>query len=232
MTAGIDENPLLQKRRGRLLKGIGFLFLGLLVLAAIFFVYPCYKDRKQTMKEARRAIEEIRQEAHESTALASLGDIKINLQDLTLRKLNEILQRPPKKLSDGGKNYTWLGWACGGDLCTVKASFLVPAGNDVPSSATPAVLFLNDATFGKPFQGSIGGIHLGDPEEKLIAICEQNGYERKNELNGISWNEDWEVRWFASDGKIKGLVFFNVTLLNRAKDPAEGPRAPIKRGDR
>lgn len=158
----------------------------------------------------------IRQEIDEKAALASLGDINIDPAGLTLAKLNEVLQRQPHELSPSAKNSTALGWACAGDSCAVVAFFHAPPGREVSPSVAPIELLVSTVGFGRPFQGSVGGIHLGDSVEKLIVICKQRGYQPRTEPHRISWDKDWEIGWTEMEGKISSFVFFNMTLLNRA----------------
>ena len=197
---------------------IGLFVLALLAVVSLFFLLPWYKESRRRDEAARRALGEIRQEIAETSALAALGDINIDPADVTLKSLNDVLQRSPHEISDHPKNskFIRMGWACGGDLCTVTAFFLKPPGGQVPLSAPPVELWIGSASFGKPFAGSIGGIHLGDSPEKVIDICRQRGYQPRTRVQRISWDKDWEIAWTEMDGKVSSLVFFNMTLLNRA----------------
>jgi hypothetical protein len=201
-------------------KNSGVLVLGLLGAAGAFFLYPWYRNYRRQVQEGEQALNELHQFIAESSSLATLGDINIDPTDVTLKKLNQVLQRPPHAISGRPKNSKsiGMGWACGGDLCTVEAFFLASSGGQVPPSAVPITLWIsNNSGFGKPFPGSIGGIHLGDTSEKLLAICAKNGYKQQNGADRISWNKDWDVRYIAKDDKITSLFFFNMTLMNSAQ---------------
>jgi len=197
-------------------KNSGVLVLGLLGAAGAFFLYPWYRNYRRQVQEGKQALNELHQFIAESSSLATLGDINIDPADVTLKKLNEVLQRPPHEISARPKNSksVAIGWACGGDLCTVRAFFLAPNGGQVSPSAVPITLWISQDNLWKSFVGSIVGIHLGDATKKLLAICAKNGYKQQNGADRISWNKDWDVRWIAKDDKITSLFFFNMTLMN------------------
>jgi hypothetical protein len=149
--------------------------LGLLGVAGAFFLYPWYKNYRRQVPEGAQALNELHQFIAESSSLVTLGDINIDPADVTLKKLNDVLQRPPHEISARPKNSKSIamGWACGGDLCTVRAFFLAPSDGQVSPSAVPITLWISQDNLGKSFVGSIGGIHLGDTTEKLFSICEK-----------------------------------------------------------
>jgi hypothetical protein len=202
-------------------KWMGGILLGFIVSAAVLVGTYRYRDAQKRREQARQALQMIRQDIEEKARLASLGDISIDPSGLTLGKLNDILRQPAHKLTSAATS-TRLGWACGGELCAVEAAFAIPAGTDVPSSAAPMLLSASGVGFGKPFQGSIGGIHLGDPVDVVLNVCRQHGYEVK-EPHRISWDKDWEVAWTESDHHtVSSLFFWNRTILNVMRASLKG----------
>jgi hypothetical protein len=187
--------------------------LGFVVAAAVFVGAYWYKDTRQRRQEARQALQIIRQEIIEKDKLASLGNIHTDPSQLTFGMLNELLRQPAHKLASAPTS-TRLGWACGGEGCAVYGYFPIPPGKEVPSSSTPVLLYVSTIGFGKPFQGSIGGIRLGDPVDVLKNVCLQ-GHEAKEGTHRIFRDKDWEVGWTESkDHKVDTLLFFNKPLIN------------------
>lgn len=205
-------------------KWMGRVLLTFIVAAAVFAGTFWYKGIQKKREQERQARQMIRQDIEEKARLASLGDISIDPSGLTLGKLNDILRQPAHKLTSAATS-TRLGWACGGELCAVEAAFPIPPGRDVPSSAAPMLLSASGVGFGKPFQGSIGGIHLGDPVDVVLNVCRQHGYEVKKEPHRISWDKDWEVAWTESDHHtVSSLFFLNRTVLNVMRADLKGHR--------
>ena len=171
---------------------------------------------KRTLKgeaRSRQAFQMVSQEIEEENKLASLGDIGIDPSGLTLGKLNDLLRLPAHRLSSA-PNSSRVGWACGGELCAVTAAFAIPNGMDLPPSAEPILLYVTDIGFGKPFQGSIGGIHLGDPPDVILNVCRQRGYGAARENHRITWDKNWEISWTRSDHRLDSLTFMNRTVLD------------------
>jgi hypothetical protein len=133
--------------------------------------------------------------------------LTIDLSGLTLKRLNDVLQQPIHKLGSKGHS-TRVGWACGGELCALVAAFAIPEGKDLPSAAIPIELSISSIGFGKPFQGSIGGIHLGDSQEKILAVCRQHGYGVAKGNGRLTCDKGWEVAWTGSS-----LFFWNMHEL-------------------
>ena len=198
--------------------------LAFVIAAAVLFATYWYKDARQRRQELKQALQMVRQEVKEKEALASLGNINIDPSGLTLGILNDLLRQPAHKLeAPKGATSTWLGWACGGDLCAVLASFPIPPEKDVQPSSSPVVLWVSDVGFGKPFQGSIGGIHLGDSVDILRNLCLQRGHEAKDGPNRIFWNKDWKVSWSESeDHRVTSMLFFNMPLVNALRTDIKG----------
>ena len=158
----------------------------------------------------------MQQEIDEKAALASIGDVNIDPAGLTLAKLNEVLQRPPHDVFRTQRPPMHaLGWACGGDNCAVIAFFPVPPEIQISPSTAPVELLVTNIGFGKPLQGSVGGIHLGDSVEKLLDTCRRRGYQPKDKERRVPWNKDWTIRWYEENGKITVLAFFDTADLNR-----------------
>ena len=144
--------------------------------------------------------------------MASLGDLSIDLSGLTLGKVNDVLQQPNHRLDSRGSS-TRVGWACGGELCALVAAFAIPAGKDLPLSALPIQLAISTIGFGKPFQGSIGGIHLGDSPDTILAVGRKHGYGAIKGNHRLTSDRDWEV-WRTDDCIADLLIFWNMSLLN------------------
>jgi len=197
-------------------KHIGVLVLALLGAAAAFSLYAWYRNYSRQARAGDQALSEIRQFISESSSLATLGDINIDPADVTLQKLDKALQRPSHEILRNSKSVA-MGWACGGNLCAVRAFFVAPSSGQVSPTAVPVTLWISQDNLRKSFVGSIGGIHLGDTTQKLFAICAKNGYKLHNGADRISWNKDWDVRWTAKDDKVTSLFFFNMTLMNSAQ---------------
>jgi hypothetical protein len=202
---------------------IGRVSLTLLIAAIVIFgmLWNNYEGKKRDL--AKQALRTINQEIEETGRLASLGEISIDPSGLTLEKLNDVLRQPPHKLeSRGGSNR--LGWACGGELCALNAAFLVPAGEDVPLSTTPFQITLSKPGFGKPFAGSIGGIHLGDSPDTILAVCRKHGYGASKGPNRLTLNSDWEVAWTGGNRATDLLIFWNMSALAKSGAKQEGAR--------
>ena len=187
-------------------------FLGLVLAAVAVVGTYWYEDGLERNEKSRQALQTIRQEIAEKERLASLGDMSIDLPGLTFGKLNDILRQPVHKLDSRG-NSTRVGWACGGELCALEAAFAVPPGKNLPLSATPIQLVVSTVGFGKPFQGSIGGIRLGDSPDRILDVCRKHVYGAVKGNNRLAWDKDWEVVW-DGDRKANLLIFWNMSFLN------------------
>jgi hypothetical protein len=197
------------------------IFLGFLIVAGLVGSYE-HRDMRERRQRANEAFQMIRQETDEKAKLAALGDVSIDPAGLTLGKLNDILQRQPHKLASV-PDTTRLGWVCGGELCAIEAAFFVPRAENLPSSTAPLLISVSNVGFGKPFQGSIGGVHLGDSVEALRNTSRRHGNEPTLSQRRIPWDKDWEVGWTDTDGHaISSLTFFNKTALNKAHTVSDG----------
>jgi len=138
-------------------KHIGVLVLALLGAAAAFSLYAWYRNYSRQARAGDQALSEIRQFISESSSLATLGDINIDPADVTLQKLDKPLQRPSHEILRNSKSAA-MGWACGGNLCAVRAFFVAPSSGQVSPTAVPVTLWISQDNLGKTFVGSIGGI--------------------------------------------------------------------------
>jgi hypothetical protein len=129
---------------------MGRVFLSLVLAAVAVVGTYWYKDRLERIEKSRQALQTISQETEEKERLASLGDISMDLSELTLGMLNGVLQQPMPRLDSRG-NSTRVSWACGGRLCALVAGFAIPAGKKLPLSVKPIQLTISDSGFEKPF---------------------------------------------------------------------------------
>jgi len=192
-------------------ESVGRVFLGLILAAVAVAGAYWYKDKLKRNEKSRQALETVNQEIEEKERLASLGDVNIDLSGLTLGRLNDAMQQPIHRLDSRG-NSTRVGWACGGELCALVAAFATPAGKDLPLSAIPIQITVSKEGFGKPFQGSIGGIHLGDSPDKILAVCRKHGYGATKGNRRLTADRDWEVSW-TDDCQADLLIFWNMSFF-------------------
>lgn len=197
-------------------------FLGVALAAVVIFGMVWLKNERRKTETAKQALRTINQEVEEKERLASLGDIHIELSGLTLGKLNDLLQQPPHKLVSKDDS-SRVGWACGGELCALDAAFLVPAGKNVPLSASPFHITVSTVGFGKPFTGSIDGIHLGDTPDRILAACRKHGYGASKGNNRLTLDADWEVAW-TGEHAADLLIFWNMSETTKSDANKRGAR--------
>ena len=194
----------------------------LVVLAAYAGVWGYFQWKAQKVRaEVEKKLEPLFKESDE---LAKLGDVDLDPRNLTLAQLEERFQRPAQKLA-GAKNTTKLGWLCGGEQCAIWASFLVPYGQEVPSTAAPVLLLVNSPFMQPPHHLAVGGIYLGETGEDIKKFCQTRGYGLEMGKNRISWDKDWSVAWAERDDKISLIVFANEKALRSEKTGAAVPAA-------
>jgi hypothetical protein len=104
------------------------------------------------------------------------------------------------------------------------AAFLVPAGDDVPLSTAPFQITVNKIGFGKPFSGSIAGVHLGDSPDTILAVCRKNGYGASKGSDRLTLDRDWEVLWGGSHHGAASLMFWNMSVVEKSGAKPEGAR--------
>ena len=84
-------------------------------LSVVFLVlgYFWLKEWPERAKASSELKAFLAEETAQKTALESLGDVSLDLSDLSLARLEQKLHSPPLRLP-GAQNTTRLGWACGG----------------------------------------------------------------------------------------------------------------------
>lgn len=187
---------------------IGLLSAGLLVLG--YFWLKEWPERAKTRREVEGFLAE---ENAEKTALESLGDVNLDLADMSLARLEQKLHSPRLRLP-GAQNTTRLGWVCGEQRCAIWMSFLVPFGQEIAPTVTPAALLVTN-----PFLADfdrhvvVGGAYVGETVEEMRKFCQQRGFGLPVGKNRISWDKDWSLVWADTNGKISLLSFANEKMI-------------------
>jgi hypothetical protein len=128
------------------------------------------------------------------SAMASIGDIDLDPRYMTWGKLKRIFPAKPK-LDYSTENAVSAQWYEFGYESAVSAEFYTQSA-DPPNSARPI-----EISIAKPFNGSIRGVHIGDPIGKVVAIGQANGYKLDAlSHDAINWDETWTA-YFRDDGK-------------------------------
>ncbi len=183
--------------------------MGLLYLGYNWFEDRRWKTELQREFGPRRA-----DELAQRNALLALGDVDLNPSDLTLavlqRKLHESGLKQPADF-----NSTRFGWACVKERCAIFATFFVPFGQEIPATVTPAGLVISSPWFGDFHNIAVGGVHLGESDEKLVELDQYHESKSSRRFHRVSWDRDWEAAWAGDDGKAFILIFSNVTLQHR-----------------
>jgi hypothetical protein len=183
-------------------------------LSVVFLVlgYFWLKEWPERAKASREFKAFLAEETAQKTAFESLGDVNLDLSDLSLARLEQKLHTPPLRLP-GAQNTTRLGWACGGQRCAIWMSFLVPFGQEIVPTVTPAALVVTDPLFTAFNHVVVGGAYVGETVEEMKKFCKQRGYGLPVGKNRISWDKDWSLVWIDRNGKISLLVFANEKMI-------------------
>ena len=183
-------------------------------LSVVFLVlgYFWLKEWPERAKASSELKAFLAEETAQKTALESLGDVNLDLSDLSLARLEQKLHTPPLRLP-GAQNTTRLGWACGGQRCAIWMSFLVPFGQEIVPTVTPAALVVTDPLFTAFNHVVVGGAYVGETVEEMKKFCKQRGYGLPVGKNRISWDKDWSLVWVDTNGKISLLVFANEKMI-------------------
>ena len=194
---------------------IGFLSVWFVVLG-----YFWLKEQPERAK-ARREVEGfLAEENAEKAALESLGDVSLDLSDISLARLEQKLHSPRLRLP-GTQNTTRLGWACGGQRCAIWMSFLVPFGREIAPTATPAALLLTNPFLAVDHHLVVGGAYVGETVKEMMKFCQQRGFGLPVGKNRISWDKDWSLVWADADGKMRVLSFANDKMTRNSGATAD-----------
>jgi hypothetical protein len=164
------------------------------------------------------------EEQSQENALLDLGEVDLNPSNLTFGVMEQRLHEPTLK-KPGAFSSTRLGWACGKARCAIWASFLVPFGQEIPPSTTPAGLILRNPSFGDLSHIKVGDVHLGGSDEKLAKSSGMAGLPSDKHFHRTSWDQNWDVAWESLTGKVDELVFSNQSL-QRQLSGEQGLTAP------
>jgi len=195
-----------------MLKRIAIYCVGFLSIVFIVLGYFWFKEQPERAKAARKLEAFLAEETAQKTALESLGNVNLDLSDLSLAKLEQKLHQPPLR-QPGAQDTTGLGWACGVQRCAIWMSFLVPFGQEIPPTATPVALVVTDPLLADFDHVVVGGAYVGETVEEMKKFCQQRGYGVPVGKNRISWDRDWSLLWTDRNGKISFLSFANERMM-------------------
>jgi hypothetical protein len=198
-----------------MLKRIAIYCIGFLSIMFILSAYFWLKEQPERAKAVREFQALLPQETAQKTALESQGDVSLDLSDLSLGKLEQKLHQPPLR-QPGAQNTTRLGWACSGQRCAIWMSFLVPFGQEIAPTTTPAALEVTHPLFADFNHVVVGGAYVGETVEEMKKFCKQRGYGLPLGKNRISWDKDWSLVWVDTNGKIRLLVFANEKMIRES----------------
>lgn len=187
-----------------ILSGILFLYLG----------YNWFEDRRWKTELQRDFGPRRADELVQRDALLALGDVDLNPSDLTFAGLQQKLHEPGLK-QPGDFNSTRLGWACVKERCAILATFFVPFGQEIPATMTPAGLTISSPSFGEFHNIAVGGVHLGESDEKLAELDQYHKSKSSRRFRRVRWDRNWDVAWVGFNHKVFILVFSNETLQRR-----------------
>jgi len=210
-----------------MLKRIAIYCTGLLSIVFIVVGYFWLKERPERLKTARELEAFLAEETAQKTALESLGNVNLDLSDLSLARLEQKLHQPHLR-KPGAQNTTGLGWACGVQRCAIWMSFLVPFGHEIAPTTTPAALVVTSPLF-VDSHVEVGGVHVGESVEEMKKFCEQHGYGVPVGKNRISWDKDWSLLWADRDGKISFLLFANEKMVRDTGARGDNPTGAVER---
>ena len=187
------------------------ILLGILVL---YLGYNWLEDRLWKTELQRDFGPRRADELAQRDALLALGDVNLNPSDLTFAVLQQKLREPGLK-QPGDFNSTRLGWACVKERCAILATFFVPFGQEIPATMTPAGLIISSPSFGDFHNIAVGGVHLGESDEKLAELDQHHKSKSSRRFRRVRWDRNWDAAWAGINSKVFILVFSNETLQRR-----------------
>lgn len=188
-----------------------------LVVGSVFG-YFWLKDRPERVKLRAQTEEFMREEEAIYDGLDALGDIDLQLNQLTLAKLEQRFHQPGL-IQAGSDHTTRMGWACGKERCALWFSFLVPMGQEVPQNASPAAIWVSE---GGSHNVVIGGVRIKEPVEEMKEYCKAKGFGTEVGPNRITCDKDWMLIWFEIRDRVTFLSFVNQKQL-AARHPTGAP---------
>lgn len=198
--------------------------IALLAIGVLAAGYSWFSERRVRAQAAEATWAFLVEERSQENALLDLGEVDLNPSYLTLALMEQRLHGPTLS-KPGDFNSTRLGWACGKARCAIWASVLVPFGQEIPPSTTPAGLILTNPSFGDLSNIKVGEVHLGGSDEKLVKSSGMAGLASDKPFRRTSWDQNWDVAWESLNGEVDELVFSNQNL-QRQLSGEQGLTAP------
>ncbi len=159
----------------------------------------------------------------QQNATFALGNVDLDAEDLTLARLKQKLGQPGLK-ENGKQGDAGLGWACGKNKCAIWATFPITSTQEIPESMAPSSLLVYPPPITDYPNISFDGVHLDDPETKLVKVSSGRGFKPPKGFHQVSWDKDWDIIWAARGGKITLLEILNPSLASQYQAEMEYAR--------
>ena len=204
-----------------MLKRLAIYCMALLAVGFIIVGYFWFEERQVRAEVAKKTKAFLEEEIAQKNGFESLGIVDIDPSGLNLQKLEERLHQPAQK-KPGAQNSTRLGWVCGSTRCAIWASFLVPSDQEIPPSTNVAGLTVTSPLAARFPNSTFGGIYLGGTVEELERTCQNRGYGQSLGYHHVRWDQNWDLRWADTSGKVSILMFTNEGVIRKAVSGLEG----------
>jgi hypothetical protein len=177
------------------------LILGLGIASPVILggLYGCNQPSTQENRPAIQSTAPNSNGAEELRIKASTIDADLDPARITFGKLDEIMLRcsESRTTSRSISNAPDVEWCKG----AVVARFF--AYGEIPPSTRPISLYIE-----MPYKGSLRGIHLGDPVEKILTLGRKYGKKPKSDQkyrSEVDLDGPWSISWTEDGGKIRTL---------------------------
>ena len=204
-----------------MLKRLAIYCMALLIVGLVVAGYFWLKERQARAEGTEIAKAFLADEIAQKNGFESLGIVDIDPSGLNLQRLEEELHQPAQK-KPGAQNSTRLGWVCGTARCAIWASFPVPSDQEIPPSTSVAGLTIASPLLASFPNSTFGGIHLGDTVDELERTCQKRGYGQSLGYHRVHWDQDWDLRWADTSGKVSILMFTNERMIRKAVSQLDG----------
>jgi hypothetical protein len=204
-----------------MLNRIAIFCLGLFFACLLALGYLWLKRKQVSAEVTKNTALFVAEERAQKDGLEALGNVDLGLSDLSFEGLQGKLHQPDMRRS-GARNTTTIGWACGTDRCAVRASFLVPFGQDIPPDMMPAALIVAGPIFTHVHRFAVGGIYLGETVSEMEKTCQDRGYTIEPAMNRISLDKDWKIILGNMSGRISLISLANEKMMKSFETSAKG----------